>query len=234
MQARLDALETVANNLANLNTTGFKEVRTFYSFLSDSLGSPDDQGGLHASINRAVRANGAVNQAAGSLASTSRELDIAIEGDGFLAVQAPGGERYTRNGNLHLDRQSVLTTSGGYPVLGISGRAITLGPGTVNINENGDVMLNGERVDRLKVVSIGDFSKLAKEGDSLFVYRGENTPAISGHAAIKSGFLEQSNVNAVASIVHMVDLLRHFEAIQKCINLEMNQMNGKAIEKLGR
>jgi flagellar basal-body rod protein FlgF len=234
MQAQLDALEIVANNLANLNTTGFKEERAFFSYLSESLDNQNGPRGLSEVVNRAVRAQGSLNQSEGSLAATGRELDIAIEGNGFLAVQTPGGERYTRNGNLHSNSQSLLSTSEGYPVIGVSGRPITLGPGLVTINENGDVSLDGEHIDRLKVVGIDDYSRLTKEGSSLFVYNSETAPTINNNAGIRSGFLEQSNVNAVASMVRMVDILRHFEAIQKCMSLEMNEMNGKAIEKLGR
>jgi flagellar basal-body rod protein FlgG len=109
-----------------------------------------------------------------------------------------------------------------------------LGPGKIHINEDGDVFLDDTSVERLKVVSIGDLSTLTKEGSSLFASSAGSDAIKTSDAKIRSGYLEQSNVNSVASIVRMVNLLRHFESIQKSINLEMNDMNAKVIEKLGR
>lgn len=235
MQAQLDALDMLANNLANINTTGFKEDTAFYTFLSQSMDEAPQPDNLSATVNRSVKTLGTLNMADGSLRATNRELDIAIEGEGFLAVETPRGIRYTRNGNLYLNKQYVLETSDRYPVLSANtGRPITLGPGTVSINEDGEISLDSVAVDRLKVVTFDDLSTLAKEGNSLFTSSaGEDSIKASG-ARIRSGYLEQSNVNAVASIVRMVNILRHFEAIQKSINLEMNEMNTKVIEKLGR
>jgi flagellar basal-body rod protein FlgF len=235
MQAQLDALEILANNLANINTTGFKEDKAFFAYLNQSMDGSQQSSDLNATVNRTVQTLGALNAAEGSLNATGRELDVAIEGNGFLAIKAPNGVRYTRNGNLHLDPKFVLTTSDGYPVLGAtSGRPITLGPGALRINEDGDVLLNDEVIDRLKVVSIGDLSKITKEGNSLFATSASPESIKASNAKIKSGYLEQSNVNAVASIVRMVNILRHFESIQKSMNLEMNDMNAKVIERLGR
>ena len=104
----------------------------------------------------------------------------------------------------------------------------------VQINKDGQVSLDGEQVDRLKVVTFDDLSLLEKEGNSLFKSREGQSSEKSSNAKIKPGFLEQSNVNPVYSIVKMVEVLRHFEAIQKSINLVMNDMNAKVIDKLGR
>lgn len=234
LRAQSDALDILANNLANINTAGFKEEKAFYTYLAASAENPQGLDPFNAVINRSVQVQSALNFETGSLNETGRELDIAIAGDGFLAVQTPRGVRYTRNGNLNLNAQSVLTTSEGHPVLGISGKTITLGPGTIRIGESGDVFLDGVQVDRLKVVSFADLSKLEKEGGSLFRSpAGQDFEKISD-AKIKSGFLEGSNVNPISSIVRMVEIHRHFEAIQKSIHLVMNDVNSKAIDKLGR
>ena len=234
MKARADALEILANNLANVNTTGFKEERAFFSLLNQSSSALDQAGTIDAAVNRNVLTHKAVNQAEGSLSLTGRDLDVAIEGNGFLLVQTPQGIRYTRNGNLHLNAQSVLTTSEGFPVLGASDKAITLGPGKINISQDGGVSLDGAAVDSLKIVTFTDLSTLQKEGHSLFLARGGRAAEKASGATLKPGYLEQSNVNAVSSVVQMVDILRHFEAIQKSVNLLMNDINSKAIERLGR
>lgn len=234
LRAQSDALEVIANNLANVNTTGFKEERAFYSLLEESLESGQAQNEIGRTINRSVRVQGSLNTSEGSLVPTNRDLDIAITGQGFLVVQAPQGIRYTRNGHLVLNAQSILTTSEGFPVLGVSGRPITLGPGKIQISGDGTVTLDNSPVDQLKLTAFGDISKLDQEGSSLFIYRGDPGSLKAADATVKSGYLEQSNVNAVASVVRMIEIMRHFEAIQKSVNLLMNDINAKAIDKLGR
>ncbi len=234
MQAQLDALEMLANNLANINTTAFKEEKAFFTYLNQSLGTSEGTSDLNEAMNRSVRTLGTVNTAEGSLSPTGRDLDVAIEGNGFLVIDTPRGIRYTRNGSLRINTQSVLTTSDGYPILGANRRPITLGPGKVHINSDGEVSLDDAAVDRMKIVTFDDISKLEKEGGSLFISRSGQSSEKPSDATVKSGYLEQSNVNAVTSVVQMVEILRHFEAIQKSVNLLMNDINAKVIDKLGK
>jgi flagellar basal-body rod protein FlgF len=235
MQAQLDALDILANNLANANTVGFKEEKAFFTILTKSLDDPRGSESLNAAINQSIQTRAALNVEGGSITPTNWDLDIAIEGNGFLVVDTPRGIRYTRNGSLNRNAQSALATADGFPVLGADGGTITLGPKKVNIkiNENGAVMVDGAEAGRLKVVAFEDLSALQKEGSSLFASRTNPSAERSSNAKIRSGYLEQSNVNAVSSIVQMVDLLRHFESIQKGVNL-MNDIDSKAIDKLGR
>lgn len=234
MRAQSDALDVLANNLANVNTAGFKEARAFHTLLKQSLESDPSVAVLDDAVNGVVTTQSALNPSDGSLTSTNRDLDIAITGDGFLAVQAPQGTRYTRNGNLHLNANSVLTTSEGFPVIGASGNPITLGPGRIAIGEKGSVSLEGAQVDSLKLVRFDDLSRLEREGNSLVrSLDGQNAERPSD-AMVRSGYLEQSNVNAVASVVRMLEIMRHFEAMQKSVNMLMNDINAKAIERLGR
>jgi flagellar basal-body rod protein FlgF len=234
MQAQLDALDILANNLANLNTAGFKEENAFFTVLNQSLNESQGSENLNQTINQAVQALPALNAAEGSITPTGRDLDIAIEGKGFLAVDTPHGIRFTRNGNLRLNAQSMLTTSDGFQVMGDNDRAIALGPGKIQINTDGVVSMNGNQAGRLKVVAFDDMSALQKEGSSLFASRTNPAAERPADTTIRSGYLEQSNVNSVASIVRMVDILRNFEAIKKTVDLIMNDINTKAIERLGR
>jgi flagellar basal-body rod protein FlgF len=234
LKAQSDALEIISNNLANLNTTAFKEEKAFYTYLNPPADASQQTADLNGTINQSIRVGSVVNSAEGTLSATNRNLDVAIEGNGFLVVNTPRGIRYTRNGNLNMNAQSVLVASDGSPVIGESGKPITLGPGKITIGENGEVSLDNAQVDRLKLASFDDLSALKKEGSSLFISRADRSLEKSSDAKIKSGYLEQSNVNPVSSIVRMVEILRNFEAIQKSINLVMNDINSKAIEKLGR
>jgi flagellar basal-body rod protein FlgF len=231
MQAQSDALDALANNLANINTTGFKEEKTFFSMLKQEsdASNPD----INSATDQPIIAQGSLNPTEGSLERTDRELDVAINGNGFLAVQMPQGVRYTRNGNLSLDVNGTLIASGKFPVLGASGKSITLGAGTIQIGQDGDISLNGASVDKLKLVSFDNMSNIEREGNSLFKYKGSESSIKTSDAAIKSGYLEQSNVNPVASMVQMIDIQRRFDAMQKSVNLLLNDINAKVIDKLG-
>jgi len=232
MRAQMDALDILSNNLANLNTAGYKEEKAFFTLLRQEMGSSDFEE-INAAIDRQkVMVQSALNPSNGSLVLTNRDLDIALTGDGFLTVETPQGVRYTRNGSLILSSKSELTTAGGFPVLGEGGHSISLGPGKIRINDDGEVFLNDARVDRLKIVNFDNPSALVREGGSLLSSNGgQEKPA---EAKVKQGYLEQSNVNPVSAVISMVGILRQFEAIQKSVNLLMNDINQKSIERLGR
>ncbi|HYK88156.1 MAG TPA: flagellar basal-body rod protein FlgF [Acidobacteriota bacterium] len=234
LRAQVDALDILSNNLSNLNTAGYKEDKTFFRMLSQEMdsGELDD---LNKAIDRQkVAAESTLNPSAGSLTLTHRDLDIALMGNGFLVVQTPQGIRYTRNGNLLLNSKSVLSTSDGFPVLGERGRPIQLGPGHITINESGEVLLDEARTDRLKIVSFEKPSSLLKEGGSLLYASDGRASEKPSEATVNQGYLEQSNVNPVSAVVSMVGILRQFEAIQKSVNLVMNDINSKSIENLAR
>lgn len=233
LKAQMEALDTLANNLANVNTAGFKEQVSFFRTLNLARDS-SEAAPLESAINNAVTSGSALNVSPGTLLETHRDLDIAIEGEGFLTVETPHGLRYTRNGNLIRNAESVLCTADGFPVLGESGR-IVLSPGKVNITQEGQIQVDGNNMARLKVVSFENSSSLTCEGHALFAAaQGADHPGPASEAAIRQGYQEQSNVNPVLSTVRMVEILRHFEAIQKSVNLMINDLDAKAIEKLGR
>jgi flagellar basal body rod protein FlgG len=234
MKAHADALEITANNLANINTAGFKGSISFNTLLRESISDSGRPAGIGETINSSVRTGRSIDFSDGHILSTQRNLDIAIRGDGFLAVETPRGERYTRNGNMHMDADATLRTADGNAVLGVSGRPITLGPGEIHISGNGSVYLNGTEVDRLRIVSFQDRSQLLQEGGTLFAYNGEEEPDLSADTFVRSGYLEQANVNAVQAMIGMISNLRHFEAIQRSVSQEINTMNSRVIERLGR
>ena len=235
MRAQLEALDLLANNLSNLNTTGFKEQTAFFTLLNQIIDPSKNSGELNSVINnQSILADCLLNVADGSMALTHRDLDVALAGKGFFAVQTPGGVRYTRNGSLILNAQSVLSTADGFPVLSTNGRPISLGPGSITINEDGEVFLNGARVDRMKVVTFDNPSILVREGKSLLAPREGQAIEKASDAKVNQGYLEQSNVNAVSSVVRLVGIMRQFEAIQKSLSLEMNDMNSKSIDRLSR
>jgi flagellar basal-body rod protein FlgG len=183
--------------------------------------------------NQVVLAEGALNESDGSVLATNRDLDIALAGNGYLTVRTPRGLRYTRDGGLAIGKQDLLSTRDGDAVIGENG-PIQLGQGKVRIDGQGAVYLDGNLVDRLKLVTFNDPRALQREGSSLMVPVSDKVQPVSAQPEIRQGYLEQSNVNAIASVVGMVGILRHFEAIQKSVNLLMNDVNAKAIDRLGR
>jgi flagellar basal-body rod protein FlgF len=208
----LHAQDSNSNNLANANTTGFKsdleQFRTMPLF-----------GPVHPSRVYSMAERPGVDFSTGALQTTRRDLDVAIEGDGWIAVQAKdGSEAYTRAGDLHITAQGQLVTGGGLPVIG-NGGPIALQPfqkieldrdGSVNIVPQGSPASTLAVVDRIKLVK-PDRTQLEKGTDGLFRLRdGQNAPADAG-VKLTTGVLEGSNVSLVGEMVQMIELARKFE-----------------------
>lgn len=233
LRAQMEALDVLSNNLANLNTTGYKEEKTFYTLLNTTM-EANEAGELGSAINnQPVLAQRMTNLSDGSLQVTQRELDLALTGNGFLTVETPRGVRYTRNGSLALDSKSMLCTTEGFPVLGENGR-ITLGSGKIDINREGQVSLNGTRVDRLKLAAFDNSVILTREGGSLLTPQGNPAQPKMADVEVRQGYLEQSNVNPISSVVSMIGIMRQYESIQKSVQVIMNDMNAKSIERISR
>jgi flagellar basal-body rod protein FlgG len=135
---------------------------------------------------------------------------------------------------LKLNAKGMLCTNDDALVLGSKGKPISLGSGKISIGADGSVALNGAAVDKLKIVSFKDIRNLVREGNSLFMVPDGKDQEKPSSAAIKSGYLESSNVNPVSSMIRMMSVLRQFESIQKTVNLVLNDMDVKSIDKLGR
>jgi flagellar basal-body rod protein FlgF len=229
MRAQMEALDLVANNLANLNTSGFKEEKAFFTVLDNEINA-----GELTPKKAMVQAQSVMNVSEGQLEATQRELDIAIDGNGAIAVDTPQGARYTRNGHLNINSQGMLCAAGSAPVIGDKDKPIVLGPGPVAINQNGDIYQNNVRINRIRIVTFDSPSALVREGDSLMTPAGKSVTPKPANGKVMQGYLEQSNVNPVACCVSMVGIMRQFEAMQKSVNVVMNDINAKSIEKLGR
>ncbi len=233
LKAQTEALDTLANNLANANAAGFKEQKSFFTTLNRMMESPAVTE-LEAAINNEVSAGSMLNLTDGSLLATRRDLDVALSGNGFLTVETPAGVRYTRNGSLATNAKSVLCTADGFPVLGERGQ-IVLPQGKVTINQDGEVLVDDVRIDRFKLAAFDDAASLLSEGGLLLAPApGAQAARPAAGVIVRQGYQEQSNVNPMVATVRMVEILRHFEAIQKSISLMFNDIDAKAIERLGR
>lgn len=240
--------DVIANNLANVNTAGFK--RTLLQVQSaPELGVYRMQNDPAAALGggtastpaiQFVGALGTGSQVAdtpadfeqGSLSHTGNSLDLAIQGAGFFTLQTPQGIRYTRDGQFTRDAQGYLVTLDGDRVLGRNG-PIALQSGNVQIAQDGTVRQNGQSIDQLRVVSFANQQAVRPEGDNRFVDTGNARPAQDAASTVNQGFLEGSNASVVRSMVDLITAQRWFEANQKVIQTQ-DTTNGYAVQTVAR
>jgi flagellar basal-body rod protein FlgF len=220
MQPRMMRLEVIGNNLANINTTGFKRDNLFIEILKnkgvDMAQGKGDLAGL--------KANEFTDFSAGSLTQTNNQLDLAIVGDGFFTIDTPGGTRYTRNGNFMLTVDGSIVTNQGYPVLGTGGKiqlpdVNKLAQGDIGINEAGEIMVGNKPVAKLRVVTFENLTTLKKDKSTCF---STDAPAIpvdpsKNTVSVRQGFLEESNVDGIEEMMVMIELGHSFESDQKAV-----------------
>ena len=223
-----------AHNLANANTTGFKADYAAYRAM------PLFGEGLPSRV-FAVEERPGIDFSSGALEATGNDLDVALAGEGFIAVQAPdGSEAYTRAGELKLDAIGQLTTAAGYPVLG-NGGAIALPPaekvaigadGTISVRPLGQPANTLAQVDRLRLVK-PELSNLRKGEDGLFRTRDGNPAAPDASVHVTSGALESSNVNSVGEMIQMIETARRYElAVKAMKSAEQNDAEGTRLLRL--
>jgi len=220
-----------AHNLANAGTAGYKsETAAFRSVQVDGPGHPTRAYALLASTG--------ADLSSGSIQRTGRDLDVAVQGDGFIAIQArDGSEAYTRDGGFELDTEGVLQTRSGLQVLGEGGpivippdSTVTIGrDGTVSISTNGQSLANITAIGKIKLVN-PPREQIAKGSDGLFHMRGGATADADPNVGLVAGAIESSNVNAVASMVDMIKLARQFEMQMKLLqNVDGNAQHANQL-----
>ena len=219
-----------ANNLANASTVGFRQDFAFADTLA--LYGP----GHPSRVYSQTEGLGS-DHSAGPLMTTGRDLDVAIRGEGWFAVQGVDGEEgYTRAGDLRVNATGLLTTAAGHPVVGNNGGPITLPPfdkieiggdGTITVLPQGQAASTLVVIDRLKLVK-PPADNLAKGDDGLFRTRDGESAIADGAVRLVSGTLESSNVNAVEAMVNMMELARKFELQIKVIEDARSNDNASA------
>jgi flagellar basal-body rod protein FlgF len=162
-------------------------------------------------------ANVGTSHLQGSLRQTGNPLDIAVQGDGFFAVNTPFGERFTRDGSFSLTPEGTLVTKTGALVQGESGPIAGLKEGNVEVLANGEVYLDKKFVDKIRVVAFEDRSLLQKLGANLFVHDGPPQNLVGYSGELSQGYLESSNVNPMKNLTNMIVAHRTYEALQKAI-----------------
>ena len=191
--------ETIANNMANSNTNGFK--KDIISF-SEAL---------------ETQSNSSTDFSQGPIRFTGNELDVALSSKGFFKIETPNGIRYTRDGAFSVNAEGFLVTGNRDIVLGENG-PITVEGGEVHIGRDGQVMVNNESVDKILVVDFDEPQLLRKEGWSYYSYQGESKGISTvSDAEFQQKYLESSNVNPTQETIKMIETYRAFESVEKAI-----------------
>ncbi|HWF02789.1 MAG TPA: flagellar hook basal-body protein [Candidatus Angelobacter sp.] len=231
--ARTDALEVAANNLANINSTGYKAQREYFSSLVANASAGVNANPLNKAVNNFGVLGGAhVDLAPGNLERTSNELDLAVEGTGFFQVQTKNGTRYTRDGNFILSSNRVVQTQSGDPVLSNEGQPIQLPEGQIAISSDGTVSVDNNVVARVGLVDLPG-ANMAPEGSTNFVAQG-GTVKPATDSSIRQGMLESANLSAVSASVGLISIQRYADMMFRTLNIFHTEFNKSAAEDLPR
>jgi flagellar basal-body rod protein FlgF len=229
LRSRMESLDLLANNLANVATSGYKADREFYSLYMSQEAAADGGQTTLPVIERHW-----TDFAQGLLQPTGNPLDLALSGRGFFCVDGPSGPLYTRNGTFQVAAGGVLKSSEGYPLRGVDGKPIQVLPEKpIEVTPEGIVRQNGQDVGRLGIVDVPDTSSLVKQGNSYYLESAARTAKPATMAQVQQGKVENSNVGAAESAVRLVSLMRQFEMLQKAVSLA-GEASRKAIEEVAR
>ncbi len=252
MITQMNKMDVVTNNIANVNTTGFKKDGVITQTFSDELAKRIDDPKTRISLNSAENVGQLtmglavdhiyVDASNGSLQKTEGPLDVALNGTGFFVISATDAdgnavERYTRDGAFTMTAKGTLVTNEGDPVMGKNG-VIQLPNGEITIDETGRIYADNQYVDTLNIVdfekndALGKYGDLKKYGSNLFD-KTEQSKEMPFAGSVVQGFLESSNVNTVKEMVEMISLSRLYEANQRTITTH-DTILGKSANEIAR
>jgi flagellar basal-body rod protein FlgF len=225
-------LGVVANNVANVDTAGFKVESLMVQTDTEHLPAAAD-GQAPPNVNFVLDAGVARDFGQGALKQTGGALNLAVEGDGFFRVTTPAGERYTRDGRFGMDAQGRLVTSTGAAVQG-DGGDVVLDPqkSEPKIAPDGTVSQDGQIVARISVVTFSSLSALAKDGDGLYRNVSNIQPQTADSARVRQGMLETSNVEPITQITRLIEITRAYESISQMVS-QTGDLSSQAINRLG-
>ncbi|MCF6344328.1 MAG: flagellar basal-body rod protein FlgF [Devosiaceae bacterium] len=223
-------MDVVANNIANINTTGFKAEALLFEEYKMPVARNNNFSGNDQIISYTQDWATIHDFSAGAIVQTGNPLDVALQGNGFLTVQTGDSERYTRNGELKINDTGLLVTNSGYPVLSEGGEIRFSSSETeITIDAEGNIYTNEGSKGRLKIVSFESPQDLTIEGGNL--YAGIN-PQQDLNTKISQGSLERSNVSGVAEMAEMIRVNRAYQSLAQ-LQKTQAELRQKAIQKLG-
>jgi flagellar basal-body rod protein FlgF len=230
LKTQSNALEIVANNIANVSTVGYRgQMPAFESLMVQTAGG--QMNGWERLTNEFAAPNGSrLNMAEGNLEPTGNPLDFAIEGPGFFAVQTKAGTLYTRNGAFRVSAAGQLVSAAGDPVLSGAG-PITIPSGELAISADGTVSVNGAVAGKLRMSEFDGNTRLEPAGGSYYA-APENSAKAGTASSVRQGTLESSNVSPVAAMVSLISAQRQAEMMERAMSAFYSDFNRIAADEL--
>jgi flagellar basal-body rod protein FlgF len=243
-------MEVIANNLANVNSTGYKKDRLAFKELMPPFPPDTKMENAKNVLLPSNKSNKNVSYVAvtdqytdhkpGIFKQTNSELDMALDGDGYFSVSTAEGVQYTRNGNFRLNTENQLVNQKGEPVLNEQGEPIVINAqgSDISIDANGNIFVGSGQananIGKIKLVDFENKQTLEKIGDGLFYQSDKEAEEKTiNNTTLRQGFLEASNVTAVEEMTNMISTLRLFETYQKMIQ-SIDSMDDQSVNKIGR
>ena len=221
LASRMRIVDIIANNLANVQTTGFK--RDFGQVLEEVVSATETK----------VEVVSQVDLTPGVLVSTGRDLDSAIDGSGFFVLETDNGTRYTRNGSFSVSAEGELILKDGLRVLGEGDAPIVVGQGRVKVQDGGEISVDGNVIGTLRIVDFNDPRFLRKEGMFRYEWIGEPTGVEDVlEPRVKGAHLERSNVNAITEMMELMTAFREFESVSQTLRSITSEMDRQMLSEL--
>lgn len=237
MQTNMRRMDVTSNNLANINTNGYKKDGTVQRSFSEMLILRYDNKGKEeiGVLGTGVQMDQSYSDfREGNIQHTNNKLDLAIKGSGFFALQTSQGIRYSRNGNFYLNDQNQIVDSQGNFLLNQNNEPIQIVPGReISINNQGQIFLDELEAETINLVDFENYEQLSKIGNNLYQAEDGIEEIEAEQSSIMQGYLEGSNVNVVEEMASMIEVTRAYESNQKVIQTIDNSLD-KAVNDVGR
>lgn len=229
--AQSQALDSVAGNLANAGTAGFRAEQDYFRNAVVGANANDSQ--LNSVVNNyGVLGGTMLDLAQGPIQETGNPLDLAIQGQGFFAIRTANGVRYTRDGELMRASSGELVTADGMPVLDPKGKPIVLPAGRPVIGSDGTVSVDGAEVGQIGIFDFAGANELAAEGVGRYLPVGKAKPTAGAGFTIRQGALEGSNQDVIHGTMDLIFAERQAQMMQKALSIFYNDFNKSATEEL--
>lgn len=215
-------MEVVANNMANLNTTGFKVEEVLVAETDVKTKSDTTPFGRKVAF---VHDYGTVrNPKEGPLSKTGAPLDVAIHGSGYFTLDGPSGPRYTRAGHFRLDENGMIVSENGLPVVQANNQPIIVAPNEaqINIANDGTVSTENGQIGQLRIVSFANEQDLKKSGDGTYITTAQGTTVARPY--LSQGMLEDSNVEPISEMTQMLTVMRNYQSVQNILDNEQDRI----------
>lgn len=236
MMSSMTRMIRLGNNLANVNTMGYKQdlsaPRAFREMILQRLTAGEGSQPVGSLVSVVVSDQGVLDLSQGAVRQTDRPLDVAMIGSGFFTVQKDGNTYYTRNGTFAVNAEGLLVTTDGGLVQG-SGGNVSVGTGDLTVEQDGTVLVNGVRTDQLALADFPEGTPLRKIGNSYITVDDGTPPELASSVGLMQGFLEGSNVNVANSMMELLTSRKSYASSQRVLQLADGALQ-KAVTELGR